>query len=131
MPKSVPNQAFIRLCKRPPKKSRRYLSTGQSSSLEFTKQIPSSVNAAERSKSSPLSCTRAEIRRVLIRIGWPTEIPKFDPSYDLPDPDVCQLTPWTEDGFSRDDVQTQSEGGPDPPFIENYSDPHCWDDHCD
>ena len=33
----------------------------------------------------------AEIRRILSGIGWPTEIPEFDPPYDLPDRDICQL----------------------------------------
>ena len=73
----------------------------------------------------------AEIRRVLSRIGWPTKIPEFDPPYDLPDRDICQLLPWTEDGFSSDEVQITNEGGPHPPLIESISDPpHC-DDHSD
>jgi len=73
----------------------------------------------------------AEIRRVLSRIGWPTKIPEFDPPYDLPDRDICQLLPWTEDGFSSDEVQITNEGGPHPPLIESISDPPHWDDHSD
>lgn len=71
----------------------------------------------------------AEIRRILNRIGWPTEIPEFDPPYDLFDREICQLLPWTEDGFTPDEVQ--GKGGPDPPFIENHLDPPHWDDYCD
>lgn len=32
-----------------------------------------------------------EIRRILSGIGWPTEIPEFDPPYDFPDREICQL----------------------------------------
>ena len=72
----------------------------------------------------------AEIRRVLSRISWPTEISEFDPPYDLPDRDICQLLPWTEDGFSLDAVEVQitGKGGPDPPFIDSCSDPPHWED---
>jgi hypothetical protein len=69
----------------------------------------------------------AEIRRILSGIGWPTEIPEFDPPYGLPERDVCQLLPWTEDGFS----QTTTETGPGPPLIESYLDPPHWDDRSD
>ncbi|MGA8164455.1 MAG: transposase, partial [Waddliaceae bacterium] len=41
----------------------------------------------------------AEIRRILSGIGRSAEIPEFDPPYDLPDREICQLLPWTEDGF--------------------------------
>jgi len=73
----------------------------------------------------------AEIRRILSRIGWPTEIPEFDPSYDLADWDLCQLIPGTEDGFAPDETQFQGEGGPDPPFLENHTDPPHWEDDSD
>ena len=72
-----------------------------------------------------------EIRRLLSRIGWPTAVPVFDPPYERPEWDVCQLLSGTEDGFSHEEIQIHSSGGPDPPFIESYSDPpHC-DDHSD
>ncbi len=70
----------------------------------------------------------AEIRRILSRIGWPTEIPEFDPPYDLADLNVCQLIPWTEDGFSPDETAFQGEGGPDPPFLESHCDPPHWEE---
>jgi Putative transposase/Transposase zinc-binding domain len=70
----------------------------------------------------------AEIRRILCGIGWSAEIPEFDPPYDLPDRDICQLLPWTEDGFAPSEVQLTEEAGPDPPFIECNSDPPHWED---
>ena len=71
----------------------------------------------------------AEIRRVLSRIGWPLAIPEFDPPYDIPDKDICQLLPWTEDGFTPDEADIQiMAGGPDPPFVECCSDPPHWED---
>ena len=72
----------------------------------------------------------AEIRRILSGIGWPTEIPEFDPPYDLPDRDICQLLPWTEDGFPplEGEVQITGKTGPDPPFIDYGSDPPHWED---
>lgn len=75
----------------------------------------------------------AEIRRILGRIGWPTEIPEFDPPYDLPEWDICQLVPWTEDGFSQGgaEVQLRGVGGPDPPFIGSCPDLPHWGDHSD
>ena len=74
-----------------------------------------------------------EIRRVLSRIGWSTEIHEFDSPYDFPDRDICQLLPWTEDGFPplEGEVQITGEAGPDPPFIDCSSDPPHWDDHSD
>lgn len=70
----------------------------------------------------------AEIRRILFRIGWPAEIPEFDPPYNFLEKDICQLLPWTEDGFSQDEVQLIAEAGPDPPFIDCNSDPPFWED---
>ena len=72
----------------------------------------------------------ADIRRILIGIGWPTDIPEFNPPYTLPDRDICQLLPWTEDGFPPIESQDQIIGiaGPDPPFIDCCSDPPHWED---
>lgn len=72
-----------------------------------------------------------EIRRILNRINWPTDIPKFDPPNDLLERDICQLLPCTDDGFSSDESQITCEVGPDPPFIDNVSDPPYWEDHSD
>jgi len=47
----------------------------------------------------------AEIRRILGGIGWPIEIPDFDPPYDFPVWDSCQLMPGTKNGFFEDDCQ--------------------------
>jgi len=41
----------------------------------------------------------AQIWRILRGIGWPTEIPEFDPLYDFADFEICQLVSGTEDGF--------------------------------
>jgi hypothetical protein len=65
----------------------------------------------------------AEIRRILNRMGWPTEIPEFDPPYDFSAREICQLIPGTEDGFLDGCSQ-----GPDPPFIENGCDSPHWED---
>ena len=74
----------------------------------------------------------AEIKKILYGIGWPTEVPEFDPPYDLPDRDICQLLFWSEDGFSPDETAAQiTAGGPDPPLLESYSDPPHSDDHSD
>jgi hypothetical protein len=72
----------------------------------------------------------AEIRRVLSGIGWPTEVPEFDPPYDFAEKDICQLLPWTEDGFSQEETHFQGEGGADP-LMENHCDPPYWENHCD
>ncbi len=68
-----------------------------------------------------------EIRRILNRIGWPTEIPRFDQPYSPPEMNICQLLPWTEDGFSPVENRTFVEWGPDPPLI----DPHHWTENID
>jgi hypothetical protein len=73
----------------------------------------------------------AEIRRILCGIGWPAEIPEFDPPYDLPERYICQLLPWTEDGFSPDVAQITAEAGPDPPFNDCSAHPPHLDDHSD
>ena len=72
-----------------------------------------------------------EIRRILNKINWPYEIPKFDPPSDFDDRDFCQLIPGTKDGFWDDEVQIQfqKEQGPDPPFFITHHDSPCddWD----
>lgn len=67
----------------------------------------------------------AEIRRFLSGIGQPTEFHEFDPPYKLPEREICQLLPWTEDGFLPDEAEIQitEVAGPDPPFIDCTSDP--------
>ncbi len=70
----------------------------------------------------------AEIHRILSRIGWPIEIPEFDPPLDPSDFDICQLIHGTEDGFPQDETQFYEEGGPDPPFLKSNCDPPHWDD---
>ncbi len=60
----------------------------------------------------------AEIRRILKRIGCWADIQKFDPPYPTPEMNICQLLPWTEDGFSPVGNRTLGEWGPDPPLID-------------
>ncbi len=60
----------------------------------------------------------AEIRRILKRIGCWADIQKFDPPYPNPEMNICQLLPWTEDGFSPVGNRTLEEWGPDPPLID-------------
>ena len=69
----------------------------------------------------------AEIRRILKRIGWPSEIQKFDLPYPPPEMNICQLLQWTEDGFSQEEDRSLGEWGPDPPLI----DPPNWTDNID
>ena len=65
------------------------------------------------------------IRRILRGIGWPITIPEFDPPYELPIENVCQLVSSTHDGFSEPyDRQVQYDAGPDPPA--EIDSPH-WD----
>jgi len=73
----------------------------------------------------------AEIRRILSRIGWPTEPPKFDPPFDHNNWDICQLVPGTKDGFPDIDQQVCYEVGADPPYFEDNSDPPHWEDNSD
>ncbi|MGA8164415.1 MAG: ISAs1 family transposase [Waddliaceae bacterium] len=60
-----------------------------------------------------------------------TEIPEFDPPYDLPDREICQLLPWTEDGFlpMEGENQIAEDVGPDPPFFDDNSDSSHCNDH--
>jgi putative transposase len=67
------------------------------------------------------------IRRILRGIGWPTTIPEFDPSYDLPIDTICQLVPGTPDGFAEPEMQLFYDAGPDPPHKEEIDSPH-WED---
>ena len=70
----------------------------------------------------------SQIWRILKGIGWPTDIPAFDPEYDLQTYDVCQLIPGTKDGFPEicDLVPGTKDGfpeiGPDPPW-QDFPDP--------
>ncbi len=52
-----------------------------------------------------------EIRRILNRLGCRAEIPKFDQPYPPPELNICQLLPWTEDGFSPLEDRTLGEWG--------------------
>jgi hypothetical protein len=81
----------------------------------------------------------SQIWRILTGIGWPTDIPKFDPEYQIVTWDICQLIPGTENGFSKIASQINPEIGPDPPLqhypapiYESYDRdaPH-WDDYGD
>lgn len=74
---------------------------------------------------------KAEIQRVLNRLGWPVKTHDFDPPYDLPNWDVCQLIPETADGFPAMEVQVHYIDGPDPSSQESYSDPPHWEDNID
>lgn len=98
----------------------------------------------------PLTCTNCgkkikiitfvihpeHIRRILRGINWPTEVPEFDPHYELPIDNICQLVPNTHDGFPEPEVQVHYDTGPDPPPIadidpphwEGISDPPHWED---
>ena len=74
---------------------------------------------------------KEEIQRILSGIGWPFRNHDFDPPYELPNWDVCQLIPETTDGFPVMEVQVHYAIGPDPPSQENYSDPPHWEDNID
>jgi hypothetical protein len=64
-----------------------------------------------------------EIRRILRGIGWPIEVPQFDPSLDYID-DICQLQPDTSDGFPEIQADVHYGAGPDPPYKEEIDSPH-------
>jgi hypothetical protein len=94
---------------------------------------------------NPLTCTRcgrtikicgfvthqAEINRILGNIGWPIKFHDFDPPYDIPNCDICQLIAGTEDGFPPMESQTHCNIRPDQLSQESYSDPPHWENHCD
>ncbi len=72
----------------------------------------------------------AQIWRILKGIGWPTDIPEFDPEDVHPTYDLCQLVPGTKDGFSELECQALPETGPDPPCDDFIDSPH-WEDYRD
>jgi hypothetical protein len=74
---------------------------------------------------------KAEIYRILKGIGWPIKSHDFDPPYDLPNADMCQLTRDTVDGFPSMEVQHHCDIEPDPPARENCSDPPHWEYNSD
>jgi hypothetical protein len=90
----------------------------------------------------PLTCTgcgkkikitafitnEAQIHRILRGIGWPVVVPEFDPPYDLVNWDVCDLVPYTHDGFPEPEQQVHYDIGPDPPHCEDISDSPHWED---
>ena len=57
----------------------------------------------------------SQIWRILRGIGWPTEVPEFDPEYEIVSWHICQHVPETEDGFPEIESQLHPEAGPDPP----------------
>jgi Putative transposase len=70
---------------------------------------------------------KAEIHRILKGIGWPIKFHEYDPPYDVPNKDICQLIYGTEDGFPMLEVQVHcDEIEPDPHVQESYSDPPHW-----
>jgi Putative transposase len=74
----------------------------------------------------------AEINRILKGIGWSIKSHDFDPPYDIPNLDICQLTRDTVDGFPAMEVQVHyCDIEPDPPARENCSDPPHWENNSD
>ena len=73
---------------------------------------------------------RSQIWRILQGIGWPTEVPEFDPEYEVVTWNICQLVPGTEDGFPKIESQVHPEIGPDPPW-HDYPDPPHSEDNSD
>ena len=77
---------------------------------------------------------REAIWRILRGMGLPSEVPEFDPAYDITDRDICQLVPGTQDGFWEtyeqpyESLQYQYDIGPDPPHWQNDRDPPHWED---
>ena len=85
----------------------------------------------KRIKISGFVTHTAEINRILKGIGWPIKSHDFDPPYDIPNRDICQLTRDTVDGFPAMEVQVQCDIEPDPPARENCSDPPHWENNSD
>lgn len=73
----------------------------------------------EKIKITAFVTHRAEIGRILRRVGWPVQEHEFDPPYALPDMEICQLIFNTEDGFPVMEVQMHCIMGPDPPWCED------------
>ncbi len=71
---------------------------------------------------------REAIWRILRGIGLSTDIPEFDPAYDIKDRDICQLIPGTKEGFWEASESVPSDIGPDPPHWQDHSDPPHWED---
>ena len=89
------------------------------------KSIHSSVHAPGKEiKIISFVTHTSAIWRILKGIGWPTDIPEFDPEYELERYEICQLVPGTKDGFPEIYSQLHPEIGPDPPFQENLDPPH-------
>ena len=72
-----------------------------------------------------------QIDCILRGIGWPKQSQEFDPPYDLPNWDICQLLSDTSDGFPSMEEPVYGGVGPDPPSQESYSDPPHWEDYSD
>ena len=103
------------------------------------------ANCGKKIKIIAFVTHSSQIWQILKGIGWPTDIPEFDPEYALPTYDTCQLVPGTADGFPEIECQVHPEIGPDPPWKdypdlvyegydqdalhpENHSDPPHWED---
>ena len=74
----------------------------------------------------------AQIWCILKGLGWPTDLPEFDPEHEIITWSICQLVPGSGDGFPDMVSQEYYETVPDPPlqgFIELDS-PH-WEQSCD
>ena len=72
-----------------------------------------------------------KIWSILKRIGWPTEAPDFDPSFDLSNWSISQLIQGTSDGFPVEEychAQSYFETNPDPPHFNASVDPPHWED---
>lgn len=76
----------------------------------------------------PLDAIPKEQRRHYnMVLAQTSEVPEFDPAYDITERDICQLIPGTIDGF-REDVPLQHYVGPDPPHWQDSCDPPHWED---
>ena len=81
-----------------------------------------------------------DVQRLLMRIGWPCEIHRFDPpllmyyAYQqllkVNEYDYCQLVPTTEDGFPATGPDPPVNEYFDPPHEECYCDPPHWEEPC-
>lgn len=69
-----------------------------------------------------------QILAILSGIGWPTDIPEFDPACECEL--SCQLISETIDGFPAIEELIHYDAGPDPPTSHEIHPPHC-EDNCD
>jgi hypothetical protein len=70
-----------------------------------------------------------QIWHILKGIGWPTDVPEFDPEYEVVTWNICQLVSGTKDGFPEIETQVHPEIGPDPPWHDYVvPDPPHWED---